>query len=140
MTREKWAKAFLRRIDAPRSKRNITAVVCWIQAEGGDARWNPLNSTHAAPGATEYNWVGVKNYPTFEVGVRVTAETLNYGADRNLYGYRKIRRRLRKNARSKRTLRAIEKSTWGTGGLALEVLPWVKRDRDHYLQMTISGS
>lgn len=140
MTREAWARAFLRQIAAPVSHRNLLVLLSWMQAEGGTARWNPLNSTHAAPGATTYNSAGVKNYPTFAIGLEATVETLNYGADRHRYGYRKIRHRLRRNRGAEGTLRAIERSRWGTGGLGLKVLPQVRDDFDRYATPEISGS
>ena len=138
MTREQWATRFLRGVEAPVTKRNLLVIVSWIQAEGGTAKWNPLNTTHDAPGAWDYNWVGVKNYPTFEVGLGATVETLNYGADRNLHGYRPIRYRLRNNMGSIRTLRKVERSDWGTGGLALLCLPWVKLRWKHYRNLPIN--
>jgi len=140
MTRDEWAQQFLRGIEAPVTKRNLLVIVSWIQAEGGTARWNPLNTTKAATGATDYNWVGVKNYPSFTVGLAATVSTLQYGAERNLYGYRKIRRLLRESARPRRTLRAVEQSEWGTGGLALKVLPYARADYEKYASYTISGS
>lgn len=139
MTREEWARQFLKGVGAPVSKRNLITVVSWIQAEGGSAKWNPLNSTHDAPGATTYNWAGVKNYPDSATGLSATVTTLNYGADRNIYGYRKIRHRLRQNNGSFSTLRAVEKSEWGTGGLALACLPFVKRSWDYYSRIPISS-
>ena len=137
MTREQWAREFLDRIGAPTSKANLHAIVSWIQAEGGHARWNPLNTTHEAPGATDYNWVGVKDYLTFESGMDATVETLEYGAERGLYGYRAIKHNLVASRRAGLTLRAVEASTWGTGGLALRCLPWVKKAWDSYRDMTI---
>ena len=128
MTREEWVRAFLRGIGAPESKRNLYAIVSWIQAEGGNARFNPLNTTHSAPGAVAYNSVGVKSYPTAEIGLQATIETLEYGAERDLYGYRPIKRNLKRNRRAGKTLRAVENSEWGTGGLALRVLPDTKRE------------
>lgn len=139
MTREQWAEAFLTGIRAPASKRNKLVIVSWIQAEGGTARWNPLNTTHDAPGATDYNSVGVKNYPTYAVGLQATIDTLNYGADRHRFGYRIIRHRLRSGAGAIGTLRAIEKSEWGTGGLALACLPWVKARWSYYRNLPITG-
>jgi len=139
MTRDEWAKEFLSRLGVPVTKANRRAIVSWIQAEGGNAKWNPLNTTHDAPGAWDYNWVGVKNYPSFEVGMAAAVETLNYGADRNLYGYRKIRHRLKKGRRAGLTLRAVEASIWGTGGLALKCLPWVKKSWDYYGSQPISN-
>lgn len=139
MTRQQWADAFLKAIGAPVTKRNELVIVSWAQAEGGAANWNPLNTTHDAPGAWNYNWVGVKEYPSFEVGLKATADTLNYGADRNQYGYRAIRRLLRESARPKRTLRAIERSEWGTGGLALKVLPYARDNFTYYASFAIAS-
>lgn len=138
MTREQFATDFLEGIRAPVTKRNKLVIVSWIQAEGGTARNNPLNTTHDAPGAWDYNSVGVKNYPTYAVGLQATIDTLNYGADRRRYGYRMIRSRLRSNAGSIGTLRAIEKSEWGTGGLALACLPWVKARWSYYRNLPIT--
>ena len=139
MTRDEWARAFLREIDAPVTQRNLLVIISWIQAEGGTAKWNPLNSTKYVTGSTVYNYASVRNYPSFTVGLDATVDTLNYGAERDLYGYRPIRRLLRDNARPKRTLRAIERSEWGTGGLALKVLPYARKDYERYSSYTISN-
>lgn len=48
----------------------------WAQAEGGNAAFNPLNTTFPLPGASDYNSVGVKNYPRPVWGVCATAMTL----------------------------------------------------------------
>ena len=138
MTREEWAIAFLGRIAAPVTKRNLWAIVSWIQAEGSAAAWNPLATTQDWPGATNFNSVGVKEYLTAEDGLNATARTLNYGADRNIYGYKPIRRRLRRNAWARWTLLAVERSIWGTGGLALRCLPGVKRHWSHYKDLPIA--
>jgi hypothetical protein len=139
MTREKWATEFLKELGAPVTMANLHALVSWIQAEGGDASWNPLNTTLDADGATEYNWVGVKNYPDFATGITATVETLNYGADHNLYEYKPIRHNLMASRRAGLTLRAVEASTWGTGGLALRCLPWVKKSWNSYSSQPIAS-
>jgi hypothetical protein len=137
-TREDFARAVLEGINAPDSKRNLWALVSWMQAEGGSAKFNPLNTTQEMTGATDYNGVGVKNYVSFEQGVAATVKTLNYGADRGLYGYKPIRRRLRKKVWAYWTLRAVEESIWGTGGLALRCLPSVKRHWDYYRDLPVA--
>lgn len=48
----------------------------WERAEGGTAKWNPLNTTEPMPGATDYNSAGVKNYGTPITGIAATAKTL----------------------------------------------------------------
>ena len=138
-TREDFARLLLPKVGAKPTKRNLWAFVAWAQAEGGSASFNPLNTTLPKPGATNYNAVGVKNYKSLAQGVEATAETLNYGADRSLYGYRAIRKRLRGNSWARLTLRAVERSTWGTGGLALRCLPTVKRHWDLYRNLPISS-
>jgi hypothetical protein len=139
MTREEFARRVLAQVGAKPTKRNLWALVSWMQAEGGDADWNPLNTTLDKPGATNYNSVGVKNYTSAEQGIEATAETLNYGADRDLYGYKAIRKRLRGNSWASLTLRAVERSIWGTGGLALRCLPMVKRNWDHFRNLPIAS-
>lgn len=144
MNRGNFAYYFCRGIgvEIERGDEAQIAVVCWIAAEGGYASFNPLNTTLWRPGCSDYNWVGVKNYPTFDVGVEATAYTLNYGADRFKYGYRPIRRRLRKNRNAERILKAVENSEWGTGGLAIRVLADVRagrQDFDELRQVAVPG-
>lgn len=132
VTRGQFAEQLLPLLDAPVTQRNLWALVSWMQAEGGNARFNPLNTTKKMPGSTDYNWVGVQNYTSLQQGLEATAETLNYGADRDLYGYKPIRRRLRRTAFARDILRAVEESQWGTGGLALRCLRFVKRNYQAY--------
>lgn len=136
-TRLAFAQALLAEIGAPDTERNRWALVSWMQAEGSAARFNPLATTQDYPGATDFNSVHVKNYVSLADGVAATAKTLNYGADRDLYGYRPIRRRLRENAWARNTLKAVEESAWGTGGLALRCLRTVKRNFDSYANRPI---
>lgn len=138
MTREQWATQFLKGVGAEASKRNLRAVISWIQAEGGTATWNPLNTTKDAAGASDYNWVGVKNYPSAAVGLTATVSTLLYGANKNLYGYKEILTSLKESKPARNTLAAVEASMWGTGGLALQVLPYVKKDYNRYAKERIS--
>jgi hypothetical protein len=137
VTRETFAKALLYELKAPATQRNLWALVAWMQAEGSTASFNPLATTQEMPGATDFNSVGVKNYVSFKQGVEATAKTLNHGADLDIYGYRPIRTRLRQNTWAKRTLRAVEKSIWGTGGLALRCLPGVKQHWIYYRDLPI---
>lgn len=137
ITREDFARRLLPAIGAPVTQRNLWALVSWMQAEGSTAKFNPLATTQEMPGAKNFNSVGVKNYTSLEQGVEATAKTLNYGADRDLYGYKPIRRRLRRNAWAYWTLRAVEASIWGTGGLAVRCLPSVKRHWNEYRNLPI---
>lgn len=121
-TRGQFARALLPEVYAEVTTHNMRAMMAWMQAEGDAGRFNPLNTTHDMPGATDFNSVGVKNYASFQDGVEATAETLNYGAKRGLYGYHGIRLCLHTNKPARRTLAAVERSEWGTGGLGLVVL------------------
>src|SRR4051794_36629560 len=96
-TRLDFAKALLDRLGLKHTKRRLWALLAWMQAEGGNALFNPLNTTHEMEGATNYNSVGVKNYTSLHQGVVATAKTLNYGARHDLYGYRRIRSALVSN-------------------------------------------
>lgn len=56
----------------------------WQQAESGasdvsGADYNPLNTTLKWPGSTDFNSVGVQNYPTYAAGLLATQQTLNNG-------------------------------------------------------------
>lgn len=61
-------------------------LVAVMAAENSEARWNPMDTTLAEPGATPYNSFGpgglshVWNYPNAETGVKATVATL-LGAD-----------------------------------------------------------
>lgn len=98
------------------------ALLAWMYAEGAGGRYNPLNTTLPKPGSYAINSAGVQSYVSFQQGVEATAETLNYGARNNVFGYRKIKRRLRFNRPARHVLEAVEDSAWGTGGLARRVL------------------
>jgi hypothetical protein len=66
-------------LGAPDSSANIASLTHWIARETPwppVAKNNPLNTTLNAPGATIFNRVGVKNYPTAAEGVGANANTL----------------------------------------------------------------
>lgn len=121
-TRGMFVREFLPLIGAPVTTHTMVAMMAWMQAEGDAGAYNPLNSTHTMPGSTDFNWVHVQNYSDLMDGVKATAMTLNYGADRHLYGYRPIRAHLRDNSRAIEVVQAVEASAWGTGGLCVRVL------------------
>lgn len=137
MTRQEWAHAFIDLLHAKHCDRNAWALVSWIQAEGGAANWNPLNTTQKMPGSTAYNSVGVQEYRSADDGLAATVKTIMQ-TDPD-FGYGPIVARLRRCARPTRTLQAVEDSDWGTGGLALRVLPYVRADYDRYSKMLIAS-
>lgn len=135
-TRGNFARDFLPRIGAEVTTHNLVAMMAWMQAEGDAARFNPLNTTERKPGSTDFNWVHVQNYLTYLDGLAATARTLNFGADHKQFGYQPIRKAFRTNARAAETLKRVEDSAWGTGGLALVVLDsagWEELLADRYM-------
>ena len=78
-----WIKSFLSALGAPQTAANVNSVSSWISHE---TPWppvaanNPLNTTYSLGGATNYNSVGVKNYPDAATGLNATIATLQSGA------------------------------------------------------------
>jgi len=78
-----WINKLRVLLEAPNTHEVVRFFTAWAQAEGGNARWNPLNTTLALKGSvdwdepTDYNTIGVKNYRYAIVGVVATALTLN---------------------------------------------------------------
>lgn len=75
-SRHLWTRDLLALLGAPGSLANVLALIAQIQAEGGNAAFNPLNTTLPMPGATDYNTVHVKNYTSYQQGLDATAHTL----------------------------------------------------------------
>jgi hypothetical protein len=133
VTREEWARSFLKLAGWPESRKNLVALVAWQAAEGSpdnppQAKWNPLNTTQPWAEATVFNSVGVRNYASKEDGLNATLRTINGSG----HGYEPIRRRLKRSANPRRTLDAVESSAWGTGGLARSIVDDVKNSWEAY--------
>jgi hypothetical protein len=112
-TREQWATALLRAVDAPVCGNNLVSLVTWQTAENTTAAWNPLATTQPAPGTTDYNSVGVKNYPSSAAGIAATVATLRGGYVTQGYGW--ILYRLVTCADPAVTAAAIKQSNWCHG-------------------------
>ena len=109
-----WKFRLLRTIKASGYWQSRKLLKAWAKAEGGTARFNPLNTTQPWPGSTDYNSVHVKNYPTGAAGISATATTLVNGH------YDGIVRDLRREqghftARQIVVRNSSEFDTWGTG-------------------------
>jgi hypothetical protein len=111
-----WALDLLGRLGLPKTRENVRVIVAWQLSEGTEAAFNPLATTRKHPGATDFNSVGVKNYPSYEAGMQETIEALHNG----LYDH--ILAALAQGNDANAVGRAIENSRWGTGGLVLKVL------------------
>ena len=74
-----WEQQLLRALGVPVTKTNVSSLAEWQRREGGTAAFNPLNTTQPAPGAGNYNSVGVRNYRSLQQGLNATVRTLRNG-------------------------------------------------------------
>lgn len=117
-------------------------IVAWGLAEGNinvpefsGATWNILDTTEPATGATDFNNVGVKNYPDEATGVEAVVATLTNG-----YYNNNILPVLENEGASATMLAtAVGNSPWGTGDFT-NVLNIVKGNPVGYLAMAVPGS
>lgn len=112
-SRTQWAVALLHQGNWPVTGNNVCALASWANIEGGHftahgSQHNPLNTTQSAPGAWTFNSVGVKNYPTWSIGLDATLRTLSLGA------YSGIRIALSNGGNALAVLSAVNASPWGT--------------------------
>jgi hypothetical protein len=98
----------LRKIGAAVTTENLRACYAWQAAEGGSASWNPWNTTQPAAGATNYNSVGVKNYPNAQVGISATVKTLTNGR------YGAILKAFGSGSHGQHVCECVDASVWGT--------------------------
>lgn len=128
VTRGLFARELLRELSAPKTQKNMVALLAWMAGENTKARNNPLATTRPYPRATNYNSVGVKHYATLRDGITATVETLNKPF------YDKIRAALRRGTSVHAVERAIVASLWGT-----EHVPWrpVNADVEAYAKIVI---
>lgn len=103
--------------------------VAWAQAEGGTARWNPLNTTdhiRDAFGAwqgADYNSTGVANYSSPFHGIVATAATLLEGPYSSLLDALRGAAATGITAEQLVSQHEAEIKTWGTNpSLMLEIL------------------
>lgn len=132
VSREDWAIDFLTALDYPVTKNNKVSLIAWMAAEGGpqqpQALWNPLNTTQLWAGSWRFNYINVQNYAMRSDGVAASKKTLLGKGWR----YWRIRRCLKGSADPLKTTTAIEKSNWGTSGLAHSIVDDVERLYESY--------
>ncbi|HWF25179.1 MAG TPA: phage tail tape measure protein [Solirubrobacteraceae bacterium] len=108
-----WAETLLSQLGDRVTSANVQALVGWEKAEGGNwansAKYNPLNTTQTAPGATSINSVGVKAYQSWDQGLAATVQTLKNG------NYGQILSALAAGRSAGSVASAIGASPWGTG-------------------------
>ena len=110
-----FAEALLQKLGAPVTQENIKFLDAWQRAEGGSPD-NPFNTTQDAPGARNFNSVGVKRYASMEQGLEATLKTLLNGR------YGGIVQALRQGTSAKAAADALAASPWGTGALVQKIL------------------
>ena len=112
---QEFAKALLAKAGINATDTNISALTTWMHWEGGTANnaFNPLNTTLDAPGATNFNKVGVKAYTSLGQGVDATYNTLT-GQSADKRGYTAILNDLKNNAPLDQVVSDINHSSWGT--------------------------
>lgn len=76
-TPEQWASDFLRGVGAPATPGNVGLITALerLESGGGGGLYNPLNSVQGAPGASNLNSVGVKNYTSYQQGLQASIAT-----------------------------------------------------------------
>jgi hypothetical protein len=105
-----WSVMLLDRLGAPVTSENLRGLAAWIDAESNAASLrNPLATTQDAPGARNANEVGVKGYPTDEIGLDATVQTLHNGR------YPNILDALARGDSAIRLTNSVAASPWGTG-------------------------
>lgn len=109
MKRGEWAKSLLGALgNTNPDAKTINFVASWTLGENTAAQYNPLATTQGMPGATDFNFVGVKNYISHEQGIEATIKTLQNGY------YPHILHGLQTND-PEEAVNAIELGIWGTG-------------------------
>lgn len=134
-TREQYALDLLAFGDWPMSAEKVLGIVAWGLAEGSDALNNPLDTTEPAPGATNYNQDGVKNYPSLQVGLEAVYATLHNGR------YAPILACLADPSGSSAMAlaAAVGRTPWGTGNFSAAV-ERVRADPPLYYAQEVAGS
>lgn len=116
VNKAEFAADVLQRIGAPVTSENLKLFDAWISSEGTKATFNPLATVRDAPGATNMNKVGVKNFVSYEQGVDTTVGAITNGL------YDDVIAALRRGDDAYAVADAIARSPWGTGGLVRSVL------------------
>lgn len=102
----------LKRLGIPNPNQfQIQFMKAWRQHEGGQAAWNPLNTTKSITGERNFNYVKVKNYPDRETGLRATVDTLNLSYYKDVV---KAIKDIKDETGISRAMQAVNDSPWGS--------------------------
>ncbi len=134
-TREQWAQDLLTEAGWSLSIEKIDALVAQASKEDTGAANNPIATTEPAPGATDFNSAGVKNYPAYIEGLAATVATLRNGRYSQLVGVLSDP----SGGSAVTYCTSAELNTWGTGN-CLSFLESIKSgDLNGYLTHKIAG-
>jgi hypothetical protein len=116
---EAFYEAILSSLGVQATPEKIKFLKAWRQAEGGRAKNNPFNTTMNMPvdGVTNYNSVGVKNYPDQQTGITATVKTLKLSYYTDL-----VTKLNNNNITAAELANTNSLYTWGTGAGVTRVL------------------
>ena len=116
---EAFYEAVLVSLGAKPTPEKIKFLKAWRQAEGGKATNNPFNTTKNLPGDsdTNYNSVGVKNYPDKQAGLDATVATLKLDYYKDL-----VSKLMDDTVTAEEIAASPDLKTWGTGDGVTRVL------------------
>jgi hypothetical protein len=104
-----FQEGLLSRLGLPNTASNRVFLDLWSRAEGSKATHNPLATTMAAPGATDFNKAKVKNYPSEAIGIDATARTLRLPSYAGVLSAMRV-------SDMRASAKAVVDSPWGTKG------------------------
>jgi hypothetical protein len=81
---EIFYKEIFTKLGAPTTTGNTLFMRAWRQFEGGEATYNPFNTTQTKGAKSNYNTFYVQNYFSLNDGILSTVETLNNGKYNNI--------------------------------------------------------
>jgi len=118
---QKFARDILTRLGIPISSARVNFLYAWFASENTKAKYNPLATTWAATGSTFFNClkkdgsgkctIGVRNYPTWEMGLDSTVKTLKLDYYTSIIDFLKSGKNV-VNENDKDLRKAFD--TWGT--------------------------
>lgn len=115
-TRGFFAEQFLLGLHAPVNNHTVYGILAWLEGENTKAKNNGLATTRTGYGGTDFNSAGVKNYPTFSLGMQATLATIN------LAPYKKLRDAIHVGTSAHDIAREIVASPWGTQNVPLSAV------------------
>lgn len=134
-TRAEWAQGLLAYADWSESQEKIIGLVAQASREDTGALNNPLATTEPAPGASDYNSAGVRNYPSLDAGYAATLATLRNGYYPQLLGI--LSDPSGGSAAAYATSHDL--TVWGTGNCLSEVESIKGGDPNGYMTREIAG-